>query len=46
MITNAYSICGLSSEIDVKKFSQSEKYLNSLKLFKICQMFIKYLVAC
>lgn len=46
MITNAYSIRGLSSETDVKTFSQSDKYLNSLKLLKICQLFIKYLVAC
>lgn len=36
----------LSSETDEKNFSQSDKYLSSLKLFKICQMFIKYLVVC
>ena len=36
VITNAYSICDLPSKTDVKKkiLSQSDKYLNSLKLFK------------
>lgn len=46
VITNPSSICDVPSDIDVKNISKIAKYLNYLKLVQICQMFIKYLVAC